>query len=83
MKVEFAYAVVAEGGSGRYEHVSFLGIAFSWNEVKTMIDKNKNHPCPGERWEVSRRPIGLLRTEHLTVWRHDRWEEVETRKWRN
>lgn len=80
-KIEHAYAVVAHGGSGNYEHTEFLGLAFSWSEVKALIEGNQAGPCPGDQWEITRRRIGSEGSRHMTVWACEDLDNAEKRKW--
>lgn len=82
MTPEYAYAVVAHGGSGKYEFTNFLGLAFSWEEVQTLVEEDRGGPCPGKQHDVTRRKIGLKSSKHMTIWRHESWLEVDMRKWR-
>lgn len=79
---QYVYTAEAEGGNGIYHHENFLGTAFSIDELRGLMERCHGGPVPGERYNLQRRKIGAKKSEYLTVWRTETWDDLETRTWR-
>lgn len=81
----FGYSVIAnvirEDFQG--ERQQFLGMVFSWDGVRELMDANRISNLPAETVTVYRRSVFVQVSpiEVLTMHKNETWEEVEKRPW--
>lgn len=81
-KISYVYVAIAKGNdSAMYPFSDFLGIAFTFAELRELIMESFAGPCPGKRFELWRRKIGGKKTQYMTFWSSEELEGLEWKKW--